>query len=134
MARKLLEDFVGKLEKLLQDGTIKRKPGGKDMTESTEEFANISNPEIDELVGIQEEPEEPRKNLGISIDEHEILTIRVDLGVIESESRSGRSWVISSSEGNLKLFDSNGFRNEVLNFSVTRRKPGAKPVRWHSYT
>ncbi len=133
MATKQLEDFVSKLEKLLQDGTIKRKTGSKHMTEPTEEFANTPNPEeTEEVVGIQEE--EPRKNLEISINAEEILTIRVDLRLIESESRSGRSWVISSSEGNLKLFDSNGFRNEVLNFSVTRRKPGAKPVRWHSYS
>jgi hypothetical protein len=133
MPTKQLQDFVCKLEKLLRDGTIRRKTEGKDMTESNKDFDDIANSEsIEEPKDIEEQPEEPRKNLTLFIED-EILTVIVDLRLIESESRSGRSWVISSSEGNLKLFDSNGFRNEVLNFSVTRRKPGAKPVRWHSY-
>jgi hypothetical protein len=135
MATKQLVDFVTKLEKILQTGKIKRKTGSKHMTEPTEEFANIPNPEeTEEVVGIQEEePEPPRKNLTIAI-EGEILTVTVNLGLYEGESRSGRSMVISSSNGNMRLFDSKGFRDEVLNFSVTTRKPGAKPVRWHSYT
>lgn len=133
MPTKQLEDLVCNLEKLLQAGLIK-KPGGKDMTETTEDFANVPDPEgIDEPVGIQEEPGERRKNLEISIDENEILRIRVNLRLIEGESRSGRSWVICSSGGNLRLWDGGGLRSEVLNMSLTKRKPGAKPIRWHSY-
>ena len=134
MPTKQLQDFVIKLEKLLQTGAIKKKTGARDMTASSKDLDDMADGEsIEEPNGIEEQPEEPRKNLTLFIED-EILTVIVDLRLIESESRSGRSGVIASSEGNLKLLDSNGFRNEILNFSVTRRKPGAKPVRWHSYT
>ena len=134
MPTKQLENFVCKLEKLLRDGTIKRKMGSKEMTVSSKDLDDMADGEsIEEPNGIEEQPEEPRKNLTLFIED-EILTVIVDLRLIEAESRTGRSWVIASSEGNMKLFDKDGFRPEILNMSVTRRKPGAKPVRWHSYS
>jgi hypothetical protein len=62
------------------------------------------------------------KNMDISIMD-DILTIRIDLTQEHGASRAGRSTVIASSGGNLRLFDANGFREEILNMSVCKRKP-----------
>jgi hypothetical protein len=65
------------------------------------------------------------KNFKFSIDENQILRIEVDLKKECGLSKSGQSVVISSSGGFLKLIDSNGYRNEKVNCSVTR--PAAGP-------
>jgi len=61
------------------------------------------------------------KNFAFSI-EGNVLTITVDLSQDHGLSKSGRSRMIASTEGNLRLFDKeNGFRSEVVNLNVTRK-------------
>jgi len=68
------------------------------------------------------------KNLQMSIDGDEVLTITVNLRQVIGESRSGRSDVISHSHGNLRLANADGtFRDEVLNFSITKRREHVLP-------
>ncbi len=71
------------------------------------------------------------KNLQININPDQILTIQIDLKQTVGESKTGRSEVICSSGGNLRLANSDGtFRDEIVNLSVTKRKPGTKPRIW----
>jgi len=92
------------------------------------------DPDFEDQLGAGSEEtkdeETPRKNFTIRI-QHEVLTLTVDLRRVEGESRTGRSWVISSSGGNVPLFDENGYRSELLNFSISKRKEGTKPQRWY---
>jgi hypothetical protein len=67
------------------------------------------------------------KNLDIRID-GSILTIKVNLDEEHGSSKRGVSTIIASSAGNLRLFDESGFRPEILNMTVSRRKEGA--IRW----
>ena len=67
------------------------------------------------------------KNLYISINEN-VLTIRVDLTQEHGSSKRGVSTIIASSAGNLRLCDTNGFREEILNMTISKRKEGA--IRW----
>jgi len=60
------------------------------------------------------------KNFAFSIEGH-MLTITVDLSQDHGLSKSGRSRMIASTEGNARLFDENGFRSEVVNLNVTRK-------------
>jgi len=60
------------------------------------------------------------KNFAFSI-EGNLLTITVNLSQEHGLSKSGRSVIVSSSEGNLRLFDAKGFRPEIVNLSVTRK-------------
>jgi hypothetical protein len=68
------------------------------------------------------------KNLSISVDHNNILTIKVNLDEEHGSSKRGVSTIIASSGGNLRLFDESGFRSEILNMTVSRRKEGA--IRW----
>jgi hypothetical protein len=63
-------------------------------------------------------------NLQINI-EGDTLTIVVNLAEEHGDSKRGVSTIIASSGGNLRLFDANGFREEILNMTVSRRKPRA---------
>ncbi|MEI6135607.1 MAG: hypothetical protein WCP72_11595, partial [Desulfomonile sp.] len=77
MPTKQLQDFVIKLEKLLQTGAIKKKTGARDMTASSKDLDDMADGEsIEEPNGIEEQPEEPRKNLTLFIED-EILTVIV---------------------------------------------------------
>jgi hypothetical protein len=67
------------------------------------------------------------KNLDIKI-EGNTLIIRVNLEEEHGNSKRGVSTIIASSGGNLRLFDASGFRSEILNCTVSRRKEGA--IRW----
>jgi len=67
------------------------------------------------------------KNLDISINDN-VLTIRVDLTQEHGSSKRGVSTIVASSAGNLRLFDESGFRPEILNMTVSRRKERA--IRW----
>jgi hypothetical protein len=67
------------------------------------------------------------KNLDIRI-EGDTLTIVVDLTQEHGNSKRGVSTIIASSAGNLRLFDANGFREEILNMTLSRRIP--KEKRW----
>lgn len=49
------------------------------------------------------------------------LVIRVNLNECHGLSKSGRSKIVASTEGNLRLFDANGYRSEIINFSVTKK-------------
>ena len=60
------------------------------------------------------------KNFEFEIQDDQLL-IKVDLTKEFGFSKSGRSVIVSSSEGNLRLFDANGFRSEIVNLSVTRK-------------
>lgn len=60
------------------------------------------------------------KNFEFEIQGNQLL-IKVDLSKEFGLSKSGRSVIVSSSEGNLRLFDEKGFRNEIVNLSVTRK-------------
>jgi len=60
------------------------------------------------------------KNFAFQIVGH-VLTITVDLSKEHGLSKSGRSVIVSSSEGNLRLFDQNGFRPEIINMTLTKR-------------
>jgi hypothetical protein len=51
------------------------------------------------------------------------LVIRINLSEEHGLSKSGRSQVVSSTEGNVPLFDGNGYRPEIINCNVTRRVP-----------
>jgi hypothetical protein len=66
-------------------------------------------------------------NLDINI-EGNLLIIKVNLDEEHGNSQRGVSTIIASSGGNLRLFDKNGFRSELLNMTVTRRKPRGE--RW----
>jgi hypothetical protein len=59
------------------------------------------------------------KNLAFSIEDNTLI-IKIDLSQDHGLSRSGRSRIVSTSGGNLRLFDTNGFRNEKLNFTLSR--------------
>ena len=60
------------------------------------------------------------KNFKFQIKGNQLI-IRVDLSQEFGPSKSGRSVIISSSEGNVRLFDKDGFRPEIVNLSVTRK-------------
>jgi len=60
------------------------------------------------------------KNFRFEILDNELI-IRVKLDETHGHSKSGRSVIVSSSEGNLRLFDANGFRPEIINMTVTKR-------------
>jgi hypothetical protein len=62
------------------------------------------------------------KNFRFSIEGTE-LVIRISLTEEHGLSKSGRSVIISSTEGNVPLFDESGFRDEVLNCNLTRKLP-----------
>lgn len=51
------------------------------------------------------------------------LVIRIDLTQEHGTSKSGRSRIIASSEGNVPLCDRNGLRSEILNINLTRKIP-----------
>jgi hypothetical protein len=71
------------------------------------------------------------QNISFSIDDEQILTIKINLKQSIGDSRSGRSEVLASTGGNLRLANSDGtFRDEIVNLSVTRRKPGTKARAW----
>jgi hypothetical protein len=62
------------------------------------------------------------KNFRFSIEGTE-LVIRINLTESHGRSRTGRSEIISSTEGNIPLFDESGFRDEILNCNLTRKIP-----------
>jgi hypothetical protein len=62
------------------------------------------------------------KNFAFQIQEN-ILTITIDLSQEHGPSRSGHSQIVSSTEGNVLLFDQQGFREEIINCNVTRKIP-----------
>jgi len=62
------------------------------------------------------------KNFKFEITGNELL-IRINLTEEHGLSKSGRSIIISSTEGNVPLFDEAGFRDEILNCNVTRKIP-----------
>jgi len=64
--------------------------------------------------------EQAVKNFRFEIQNNELI-IRVRLDQEHGVSKSGRSVIVSSSEGNLRLFDQNGFRPEIINMTVTKR-------------
>jgi len=64
--------------------------------------------------------EQAVKNFRFEIQNNELI-IRVKLDEDYGFSKSGRSRMIASTEGNLRLFDANGFRSEVVNLNVTRK-------------
>jgi hypothetical protein len=71
------------------------------------------------------------QNLTFLIDDDQILTIQINLKQSIGDSRSGRSEVLASTGGNLRLANSDGtFREEIVNLSVTKRKPGTKARTW----
>jgi len=61
-------------------------------------------------------------NLKLSI-EGNTLTITIDLAATGYPSKSGRSEVLASTGGNLRLFDRQGYRPERLNLSLTKTAP-----------
>ncbi len=65
------------------------------------------------------------KNLLFTI-EGDILTLSIDLSKDFGLSRSGRSRIVSTSGGNLRLYDSSGYRPEKLNFTLSREIPKDK--------
>jgi len=67
------------------------------------------------------------ENLRIEIDENDLLHITIDLKRTLGKSKTGSSDVVARSGGNLRLFDRRGYRDEILNLSVSRRLP--KPER-----
>lgn len=60
------------------------------------------------------------KNIEFQIKD-EIMTLRIDLKKEFGPSKTGASQIIASSQGNVLLFDTNGFRDERLNLSLTRK-------------
>jgi|WetSurSiteA1Bulk_404760.scaffolds.fasta_scaffold202706_1 hypothetical protein len=62
------------------------------------------------------------QNLDLKIENNK-LTIVVDLTQEQGDSRRGVSTIIASSGGNLRLFDADGFRDEILNMTISKRKP-----------
>ena len=71
------------------------------------------------------------QNIIFSIDDDQILTIQINLNQSIGDSRSGRSVVIASTGGNLRLANKDAtFRDEIINMSVTRRKPGKRTALW----
>lgn len=65
------------------------------------------------------------KNFQFQILENELI-IRVKLNEDHGLSKSGRSVIVASSEGNLRLFDENGYRSEIVNLSVTKKASEVK--------
>ncbi len=98
--------------------------------ETHRQFANEQP--LDYPPDFEDDDVEPKRNLELSIQD-DILTIVVDLRRSEGISRTGRSEVISSTSGNMQLWDKNGLRTEWLNMSVTRRIPNTKPTHWYIY-
>jgi len=64
--------------------------------------------------------EQAVKNFRFEILNNELI-IRVKLDEDHGLSKSGRSVIVASSEGNLRLFDKNGYRSEIINLSVTKK-------------
>jgi hypothetical protein len=64
------------------------------------------------------------KNLDIKIKDN-VLIIKVNLAESHGKSKRGVSEIIASSGGNLRLFDESGFRSEILNMTVSKRKADA---------
>jgi len=62
------------------------------------------------------------ENLEIHV-QNDILVIKVNLTRSIRLSSSGRSVLIGSSGGNLRLIDKNGYREERINLSVTKPVP-----------
>ena len=62
------------------------------------------------------------ENMDVSVKDN-VLTIRVDLTKEIGLSNSGRSVLVASSGGNLRLIDKTGYREEKINLSVTKPLP-----------
>jgi len=62
------------------------------------------------------------KNFKFEIKDNELI-IRLRLDETHGLSKSGRSIIISSSEGNFRLFDKDGPRYEFVNLTVHKRAP-----------
>jgi hypothetical protein len=62
------------------------------------------------------------KNFAFQI-QGDVLTVTIDLSEAHGPSKSGRSTIVSSTEGNVLLFDEQGFREEIVNCNVTRKIP-----------
>jgi len=60
------------------------------------------------------------KNVEIKIRGNKLL-ISIDLSQEHGLSRSKRSRVVASTEGNIPLVDSGGYRDEILNLNLTRK-------------
>ncbi len=61
------------------------------------------------------------KNLKMSYEKDE-LVIRINLAEEHGPSKSGRSVIVASSEGNLPLHDSKGYLDMTLNLAVYKKK------------
>jgi hypothetical protein len=59
------------------------------------------------------------KNFQFLIKDDE-LTIIVDLKQSFGLSKSGRSVIVSCTDGNVRLFDENGFRPEKCNLTISK--------------
>jgi hypothetical protein len=59
------------------------------------------------------------KNFQFSIQDN-VLTITVDLKKSFGLSKSGRSVIVSCTDGNVRLFDENGFRPEKCNLTISK--------------
>jgi hypothetical protein len=51
---------------------------------------------------------------------NDILTIEIDLSKEHGLSKTGRSVIVSSTLGNLRLYDANGYRPEKINLTVCK--------------
>jgi hypothetical protein len=52
-----------------------------------------------------------------------LLSITIDLAHDCGFSKSGRSRIVSTTGGNLRLFDENGFRSEKINMTISKEIP-----------
>lgn len=59
------------------------------------------------------------KNFQFSIQD-DVLTITVDLKKSFGLSKSGRSVIVSCTDGNLRLYDESGFRSEKINMTISK--------------
>ncbi len=50
----------------------------------------------------------------------DVLTISVDLKQSFGLSKSGRSVIVSCTDGNLRLYDQSGFRPEKINMTISK--------------
>ncbi|MGO9118498.1 MAG: hypothetical protein ACLQPD_12940 [Desulfomonilaceae bacterium] len=74
------------------------------------------------------------ENLEVHVED-DVLTIRVDLRKEVGLSNSARSIIVASSQGNLRLIDARGYREEKLNLTVSKSLPKtADEMKWPDET